>query len=434
MYLLFLLGFVSIFFLARKTAEKPRLFTFYLGFLFFVFILDATFYYGSLIAGRDQNKGVLAHSRMLRERLTLDYRPFRSPVLPAAYGGTHANSIVHQMNLRSALPAYWHCDVLFLSRRYYDLISSLPSDKLKLSLGVTSPLVKIYANSLLLSADDDAVSKLAGMNISDLDDTLTLERANTPSPKELDAVSRRISSGLRMPWKYFSLGGRGTEKIEESVHTQLFDGVVTVPQHSFQEAMPGIYHNLLFYIGFAPHLKLEFKDSEDMVSRYFFPEFPFATDVDGQMFYASRDRQTLMKFVSGKGLFLESDNSKPTLPRKIYMLNKRPSPPDDAKVIRYGHNTVEILAKTESPAVLYYGDAYDNSWKAALDGKPTEVFIANHAFKAVLLPAGEHRVVFKYEVPYLMLSLAAYFLCILSFCAIAGYLFFGRKFLVRSAL
>jgi len=36
--------------------------------------------------------------------------------------------------------------------------------------------------------------------------------------------------------------------------------------------------------------------------------------------------------------------------------------------------------------------AYYSNWTATIDGKPTTLYPANFAFRAVLVPPGEHRV------------------------------------------
>ena len=58
---------------------------------------------------------------------------------------------------------------------------------------------------------------------------------------------------------------------------------------------------------------------------------------------------------------------------------------------------VELIAKTESPAYLVLSDVYYPGWTATIDNQPTRVYPANFAFRAVLVPPGEHRVTFTFE-------------------------------------
>ncbi len=57
----------------------------------------------------------------------------------------------------------------------------------------------------------------------------------------------------------------------------------------------------------------------------------------------------------------------------------------------------ELVARTESPAYLVLSDVYYPGWTATIDGQPTALYPANFAFRAVLVPPGEHRVTFTFE-------------------------------------
>jgi uncharacterized membrane protein YfhO len=51
-------------------------------------------------------------------------------------------------------------------------------------------------------------------------------------------------------------------------------------------------------------------------------------------------------------------------------------------------------------------EIYDPGWDAWIDGKKTDVHIADHALRAVAVPAGTHTVELHYTPPYLRLGLA----------------------------
>ncbi len=58
----------------------------------------------------------------------------------------------------------------------------------------------------------------------------------------------------------------------------------------------------------------------------------------------------------------------------------------------------EILqVSTPEAAFLVISEAFYPGWKAAIDGKPTEIYRANFAFRAVAIPAGRHTVTFSYR-------------------------------------
>jgi hypothetical protein len=70
------------------------------------------------------------------------------------------------------------------------------------------------------------------------------------------------------------------------------------------------------------------------------------------------------------------------------------------------NDRVEMIARTESPAYLVMSDVYYPGWTAAIDDQPTTLYPANFAFRAVLVPPGEHRVVFTFEPPMWRVGLA----------------------------
>lgn len=58
---------------------------------------------------------------------------------------------------------------------------------------------------------------------------------------------------------------------------------------------------------------------------------------------------------------------------------------------------VELIAQTSSPTYLVLTDVYYPGWTATIDDQPTDLYPADFAFQAVLVPAGSHRVRFQFE-------------------------------------
>ena len=56
---------------------------------------------------------------------------------------------------------------------------------------------------------------------------------------------------------------------------------------------------------------------------------------------------------------------------------------------------LEVVAREAALAVVV--DAYDPHWRAAVDGQPAEILLANGAFRAVRVPAGRHVVDMAYR-------------------------------------
>ena len=80
------------------------------------------------------------------------------------------------------------------------------------------------------------------------------------------------------------------------------------------------------------------------------------------------------------------------------------------------HGQVEVLERrperwrlrisSDRPALLVISDAYYPGWSASVDGVETSVLRANVAFKAVVVPAGEHLVELTYDPASFKLGLA----------------------------
>ena len=58
---------------------------------------------------------------------------------------------------------------------------------------------------------------------------------------------------------------------------------------------------------------------------------------------------------------------------------------------------VEIQATTSQPGLLVLSDSYFPGWTATVDGSPREIHRVDIALRGVLLPSGEHTIVFEYQ-------------------------------------
>ncbi len=83
-------------------------------------------------------------------------------------------------------------------------------------------------------------------------------------------------------------------------------------------------------------------------------------------------------------------------PRQTYGL--RPSD-DPGKIVgrSYELSSVSFGLDLSDPAILVLSDAYYPGWKAIVDGVEVPIYRANHAFRAVFLPAGARRVEFVFR-------------------------------------
>jgi hypothetical protein len=90
-----------------------------------------------------------------------------------------------------------------------------------------------------------------------------------------------------------------------------------------------------------------------------------------------------------------------------------------AEIVSYRLNDVTVDVDTPGPGLLRLADLWYPDWIATVDGRPAQVLRADDLLRAVPVPAGRHRVVFRYESPSvrrgLVLSLASLVLVLLLF-------------------
>lgn len=72
------------------------------------------------------------------------------------------------------------------------------------------------------------------------------------------------------------------------------------------------------------------------------------------------------------------------------------SPAGSAVITGESANRVIVKVSTDRPAYLVLSDTWFPGWTAKLDGRPTHLWRANHALRAVVVPSGAHAVVFDY--------------------------------------
>lgn len=86
----------------------------------------------------------------------------------------------------------------------------------------------------------------------------------------------------------------------------------------------------------------------------------------------------------------------------VVLLERPPaSPPGPesgtVRIVEYGLNTVRMETDAPNPTILRFADLYFPGWRATIDGAETEILRADHAFRAILVPAGRHRIEWRYE-------------------------------------
>lgn len=67
-----------------------------------------------------------------------------------------------------------------------------------------------------------------------------------------------------------------------------------------------------------------------------------------------------------------------------------------ATITRYGLHRVSLDVDAKRPAVLRLADLWYPDWKVTVDDKPAKLLRADHALRAVAVPAGRHKVEFRF--------------------------------------
>jgi hypothetical protein len=68
----------------------------------------------------------------------------------------------------------------------------------------------------------------------------------------------------------------------------------------------------------------------------------------------------------------------------------------EARIVSYENTSVEIEVETPQEALLVLLDTNYPGWRATVGGKPTTIYQTDYLFRGVRVPAGTHRVVFRY--------------------------------------
>jgi uncharacterized membrane protein YfhO len=101
-------------------------------------------------------------------------------------------------------------------------------------------------------------------------------------------------------------------------------------------------------------------------------------------------------------------------PHRTVILSEQPAtqPQSDstaqAAITSYDLHKIVIETTSRFPQILVLSDNYyPICWQAFVDDKPVKTLRANHAFAAIEVAPGEHRVEFRYSSPALTTGAAA---------------------------
>jgi uncharacterized membrane protein YfhO len=68
------------------------------------------------------------------------------------------------------------------------------------------------------------------------------------------------------------------------------------------------------------------------------------------------------------------------------------------QLTNYAPNQIDYESNTQTTQLALFSEMYyPHGWKALIDGKEQEIICANYVLRALVVPKGKHRIVFKFE-------------------------------------
>jgi hypothetical protein len=99
-------------------------------------------------------------------------------------------------------------------------------------------------------------------------------------------------------------------------------------------------------------------------------------------------------------------------PRQTALLEGAPPPlaasdaaSETVSYVIYEPDRSVVAVTANAPALLMLSEIWDPGWQATVDGEPAQVLLADHTFRAVPVPAGEHIVELRYAPRSLQLGM-----------------------------
>lgn len=69
------------------------------------------------------------------------------------------------------------------------------------------------------------------------------------------------------------------------------------------------------------------------------------------------------------------------------------------EIEEYRADYLKLKTETKKENWLIFSQSFYPGWRAKIDGQPTTIYRANYIFQAILVPAGQHLIEFKYQSP-----------------------------------
>ena len=117
---------------------------------------------------------------------------------------------------------------------------------------------------------------------------------------------------------------------------------------------------------------------------------------------------------------IELESGKTSLGSGVYIA-------EPARFLKYEPKYVAIQTESSTGGYLVLTDVFHPYWSATVDGNKIEIIPAFHAFRAVKVPAGLHKVEFFCKAPYFRSAFFISFVFIIISSVFTFYLWNKRK-------
>lgn len=117
--------------------------------------------------------------------------------------------------------------------------------------------------------------------------------------------------------------------------------------------------------------------------------------------YKVINKENMLSFIDSKDFDPHREVVFEELPQQLPSEQKdiTISKASDIKIVLYKPEYVEMETYSNYDGYLILPEVYFPGWKAFVDGKEMPIYKANYIFRAIYLPQGSHRVIFKYPFP-----------------------------------
>ena len=140
-----------------------------------------------------------------------------------------------------------------------------------------------------------------------------------------------------------------------------------------------------------PDLKLVFEKGQTKVYENLkvYPRAYLSSNVE----VVKDDEEILTKMLD----FSKKEERKVILEQDVDFQNYPLESTAKAEIIENKNQSLKIETQASKKTILVLSDAYGSGWQATIDGQKTKIYRANYDFRAVIVPAGEHQVIFQYK-------------------------------------